>query len=153
MYRGGAVTNVVATVEKELWPKWDPPCPQCGGSEQKSCAPPVCSRCGYHWPGRAFEAPKDVAEDQWSQRINTEALVSRLRAETKSMGPNTITRWTAADVVALLEALEETRLTRLAEQKATEALKDLASQLYANGVHGGPCILFWCTDSSAFDGA
>ncbi len=33
---------------------WKPPCPKCGGLEQKTSAPPVCASCGYRWPGGAF---------------------------------------------------------------------------------------------------
>src|ERR1700722_949537 len=37
---------------------WKPPCPKCGGLEQKTSAPPVCASCGYRWPCEFAEAAK-----------------------------------------------------------------------------------------------
>jgi ribosomal protein L37AE/L43A len=34
-------------------------CPECGSSEQKTSAPPICANCGYRWPGTAFSPPTD----------------------------------------------------------------------------------------------
>jgi hypothetical protein len=68
MYRGGAVTNVVATMGREIQPE------------------PV---------GDGLRKYDEVG------------IVDRIRAETETTGPGAVTRWTRADVVALLDALGE----------------------------------------------
>ena len=90
--------------------------------------------------------PRSATMFRWRSTIrensptDIEALITRLRAETKSTGQNAVTRWTTDDVVALLDALEEEQrdndlmwrnlsAARLAEEKAVEENKRLRETL------------------------